>query len=185
MAETKKKRNESVIHMLVAMVVLFIPVILITQLFTKDPEPPINPIDWEPVAAQAAAEASYEVLAPTNLPDGWVATRARFIGVGKPQLGGDPAPGDTFQLGFLSPEQRYFALDQRDVAPEAFVVAVTRQGRPDGESSVGGEAWVRYVSEDDRTRSLVNQDADAVAIVSGDLPYEALEAFAATLEPVA
>ena len=185
MATTKKNRNDSVIHMLVAMVVLFIPVILVTQVFTRDPEPPIKALDWQPVAARAAAEASYEVLAPTNLPEGWVATRARFTGIGKPLLGGDPAPGDTFQLGFLSPERRYFALDQRDVAPEPFVTAVTRQGRPDGESDVGGQPWVRYVSEDGRTRSLVVQGEDVATVVSGDLPYEALEAFATTLEPVA
>ncbi len=181
---TTKKRNPTVVHMLVAMLVLFVPVVLITQLFTRNPEPPITALDWRPVAQRAAAEASYEVLAPENLPEGWVATRARFTPTGQPLLGGDPAPGDTFQLGFLSPQQRYVALDQRDVAPEPFVVAVTRQGRPEGESSIGGRAWVRHLSEDGRTRSLVQRGRDAVAIVSGDLPYEALEAFASTLEPV-
>lgn len=182
---TTKKRNSSVVHMLVAMLVLFVPVVLVTQLFTRNPEPPITPIDWQPVAQRAAAEASYEVLAPTNLPEGWVATRARFTPGGQSTTGGgDPAPGDTFQLGFLSPEQRYFALDQRDVAPEAFVTAVTRTGRPDGEGAAGGRTWARYVSEDGRTRSLVARDGEAATIVSGDLPYEALEAFASTLAPV-
>ena len=181
---TTKKRNATAIQMVVAMLVLFVPVIVIVQLFTRNPAPPINPIDWKPVAQRAAAEASYAVLAPTNLPDGWVATRARFTPKGQPILAGDPAVGDTFQLGFLSPEQRYFAVDQRDVAPQPFVNTVSRQGRPDGSSTAGGRDWARLVSEDGRTRSLVEQGSDAVTIVSGDLPYGALEAFASTLAPV-
>ena len=40
---TTKKRNSSVVHMLVAMLVLFVPVVLVTQLFTRNPEPPITP----------------------------------------------------------------------------------------------------------------------------------------------
>ena len=50
---TTKKRNSSVVHMLVAMLVLFVPVVLVTQLFTRNPEPPITPIDWQPVALGA------------------------------------------------------------------------------------------------------------------------------------
>ncbi len=179
-----KRRTSTVVHMLVAMLVLFVPVVLLTQFFTRNPEPPVTALDWKPVADAAAREASYEVLAPVNLPDGWVATRARFTEAGQPVLAGDPAPGDTFQLGFLSPEGRYFGLDQRDAAPDAFVRTVTRQGRPDGESSAAGRSWTRYVSEDGRTRSLVELREGAATIVSADLPHEALEAFASTLEPV-
>ena len=182
---TNARRNSTVLHMLVAMAVLFIPVILITQLFTRNPEPPVTPVDWQPVAQQAASDAEYEVLAPTNLPEGWIATRARYTPLGQPVLGGDPAVGDTFQLGFLTPERSYIALDQRDIAPDQFVGEVTRSGSPEGESDALGRTWERRVSEDGRTRSLVSRGEDAVTIVSGDLPYEALDAFATTLEPVA
>ena len=184
MATTKKRPNPTVLHMLVAMAVLFVPVVLITQLFTRTPEPPVTAIDWRPVAQQAASEADYEVLAPANLPEGWVATRARYVPTGGPLLGGDPAIGDTVQLGFLSPEQRYIGLDQRDVAPEQFVASVTRNGRAEGSTDAVGRTWLRMVSEDGRTRALVSQGEDAVTIVSGDLPYEVLEAFVTTLEPV-
>ena len=37
------------------------------------------------------------------------------------------------------------------------------------------------LSEDGRTRSLVLVDPKATAIISADLPYEALEAYASTL----
>lgn len=170
--------------MLVAMAVLFVPVIVVTQMFTRNPEPPVTAIDWRPVAEHAATEASYPVLGPANLPADWVATRARFTEAGRPIAAGDPAPGDTFQLGFLTGQQRYIALDQRDVGQESFVIATTRTGRADGTSVLAGQTWERMVSEDGRTRSLVLQSEPSVSIVSGDLPYEALEAFATTLEPI-
>lgn len=179
----RQPRNATVLHMIVAMALLLVPVVGAVWFFTQDPEPPIAAVDPRPVAEQAAAAASYEVLAPQNLPEGWVTTRARFTPAGSPLVGGDPAPGDTFGLGFLTPGRTYVALDQRDVAPEPFVVDVSRGGRAEGESVVGERTWVRYVSDDGRTRSLVHR-GDAVTIVSGDLPYEALEAFASTLVPV-
>ena len=76
------------------------------------------------------------------------------------------------------------AVDQRDSSQELFVQQVTRDGEPAGESTVGAVVWQRHVSEDGRTRSLVHR-GEVATIVSGDLPFEALEAFASTLVPVA
>lgn len=176
----RSPRNATVLHMIVAMVVLMVPILAITAFFTRTPEPPVQAVAYEPAARQAAAQAAYPVLVPASLPEGWTPTRARWTPAGQPGLGGDPVPGDTWQLGFLSPQQTYVALDQRDRAPGPFVAATTREGRPDGEVAVSGAPWTRYVSADGRTRALVRQ-GEAVTIVSGDLPYEALAAFASTL----
>jgi len=62
-----------------------------------------------------------------------------------------------------------------------FVDDVTRQGYADGQSAVGGQTWVRYISPDERTRSLVLTSPKVTTIVVGDTTYEALEAFAGTL----
>lgn len=166
--------------MIVAMLVVLLPALLAVAWFQRVPEPPIARTDPAPVASSAAAAAPYGVAVPA-LPDGWVCTRARWTPQGRPGVGGDPVAGNTFELGYLSPEQRYFAVDQRDVRPAAFVADVTRDGAPAGESSVAGRAWLRYESADRRTRALVLQAADHVTIVSGDVPYEALEAFAGSL----
>lgn len=180
----RPRRNATVIQMIVAMLVIFVPVIAITRLFTIDPEPAINVVDYRPLAEVAAAEASFPVLAPENLPEGWISTRARWIPAGQRGVGGDPVPADTWQLGFLSPEQTYIGLDQRGPATSVFVDEVTRRGKAEGASDVAGRSWARYVSEDGRTRSLVDAKDEVTTIVSGDLPFEALEAFAWTLAPV-
>lgn len=172
--------NPPVIHLLVAMVVVLVPVFLIVAWFTRIPEPQPNVVDARPVVA-AAREAGYPVLAPAELPDGWVATRARWTPRGQAGLNREPVPGNTIALGFLSPERQYFAIDQRDALPELLVRDVTRDGRADGESRVGDVTWTRYVSQDRRTRALVRLDADHATIVSGDVRDDQLEAFTATL----
>ncbi len=176
-------RNASALHMIAALAVLLVPILVVTTAFTRNPAPVVTVVDPAPEAARAAAAASFPVLVATNLPDGWVCVRSRWTPAGATALDGKPAPGDLWQLGYLTPAQVYIGLDSRVVAPDAFVRDRTRDGRADGGSVVAGASWQRYVSSDGRTRSLV-QRADAVTVVSGDLPYEALEAFVGTLVAV-
>lgn len=185
-ARIQDARRRTAIHMVVAMVVLLLPVVGITAWFTRYPaEPVVQAVDYLPVAEQAAREGAFAPLVPKNLPEGWVCTRASWTPAGRPGTDGVPVAGDTWQLGFLSPGEMYVGVSQRggDAPPEPFVFERTREGSPDGTSVVDGGTWTRYVSEDGRTRSLVTTD-DVVTVVSGDLPYEALDAFAATLVPV-
>lgn len=177
----RPRTPSTVTHMVIAMAMVLVPIALISWFFTKLPEPMVNVVDPTALVAQARAEAPFAVVAPVNLPQGWVATRARWTPEGKPLLNGEPAVGSTWQVGYLSPDRMYVALDQRDRLPDAFVADVTRSGRAVGESVVAGASWQRYTSADARTNALVDKGEDAVTIVSGDVPFEALEAFAGTL----
>jgi hypothetical protein len=57
----------------------------------------------------------------------------------------------------------------------------SRDGTPDGSSVVADQTWQRLVSPEGRTRSLVLRGPNVTTVVTADLPYEALEAYAATL----
>ena len=70
---------------------------------------------------------------------------------------------------------------ERGRSVEDMVDQQSRDGTPDGSSVVAGRTWQRLISSDGRTKSLVLQDPDATTILSADLPYEALEAYASTL----
>lgn len=175
-----RRPNPPVIHMIVAMLVVLAPALLAVAWFQRVPEPTVVQVDPAPVIA-AAAKAPYALAVPANLPPDWTCTRARWTPVGAASVGGSPAPGNTFGLGYLSPQQIYLAVDQRDTAPESLVTDVTRSGTLEGASTVLGRPWQRYRSPDGRTRALVLREADHVTIVSGDLGYEGLEAFAGTL----
>jgi hypothetical protein len=165
-----------------SLALLLIPLAVIAIIFTNVPRDyPVKEVDWKPTLATARAEAPFEVLAPANLPAGWRATRVTWVPQGKPYLNGEASPRNLWQIGFLSPDDFYIDLNQGDARPEEMVDQQSRSGTPDGSSVVAGQTWQRLISPDGRTRSLVLHGPKATTIVSADLPYQALEAYAATL----
>lgn len=167
--------------MIIAMLVLLVPIMLIYAWFTRIPEDPVRPVDWQGVLAVARNEAAYPIAAPVNLPVTWTAVRARWTRQGQAGVDGEPAVGDTWQLGFLTPERMYIGLDQRDQDQPALLLKATRTGIRTGEVTVSGRTWTTWESRDGRTRSLSLQDEASVVVISGDLPLAELQAFAGTL----
>lgn len=165
-----------------SLVVIIVPLLIITAFFTHNlRDAPVKVVDWQPVLAQARSQAPYPVLAPVNLPPGWRSTQATWVRVGQPYLNGDASPRNLWKLGFLTSDDVFIGLSQGDLQPEQFVRDETSQGIPDGQSEVGDQTWARWVSASGRTRSIVQTTPKVTTVVSGDLPYEALEAYAGIL----
>lgn len=168
--------------MIRSLVVILVPLLLITFFATRNlGDHPVTVVDWQPVLATARQQAPFPVLAPTHLPDDWRPTRVNWVKRGDPFLNGDPAVRNTWQLGFLAPDNIYIGLEQGDVDPAAFIKDQTRDGRSDGASVVNGQKWERLATDDDRTRSLVMTTSRVTTIVSGDTSYQELESYTATL----
>ena len=168
--------------MIISLGVLLVPILVISWWFTRTPaDAPVQTIDWQPVLAQSRTVAPYPLLGPVGLPDTWVATKAQWSKTGEPAVNLEAAPGNTWQLGMLSPDKVYVSLTQRDAAGPALIAQVSRSGRPDGTSTVSGVTWSRWVSADDRTRTISRVDGSVTTVVSADLSYAGLEAFASTL----
>ena len=168
--------------MIRSLAVILIPLVILTVLFTDVPKDhPVTEVDWQSVLTTARRQAPYPVLAPTSLPEGWRATQADWARVGRPTRSGQLSVRNEWQLGFLNPDNVFVGLDQGDLQADDLVDEQSRSGTPDGESTVNGQVWQRLVSPDGRTRSLVRRDPKVTSIVSADLPYAALEAYAATL----
>ena len=164
------------------MIVILIPLLIITFLFTRLPKDhPVTVVDWKPVLAKARSEAPFPVLGPTNLPGEWRVTRATWIKQGQTDNNGQAAAANRWQLAVLSPDDVYFGLVQTDQTAGDLIGNETRAGASDGQSTVGGTVWQRRVSTDDRTRSLVLQANAVTTIVTGDTSYTGLEAFASSL----
>jgi hypothetical protein len=165
-----------------SLVVIIVPLLLITAFFTHNlGDAPVKVVDWRPVVAQARAEAPYAVLAPVNLPPGWRAVQATWVKAGDAYLNGEPSARNLWKLGFLTTDNVFIGLSQGDLRPDDFIADETRKGTVDGQSVVGDQTWERRVSPDGRTRSLVERTPKVTTIVSGDLPYEALETYAGIL----
>ena len=165
-----------------SLAVILIPLVVITIIFTNTPDDhPVKEVDWKPVLATAQKEALFDVLAPTNLPEGWRATRVTWVPEGEPYLNGEASPRNLWQIGFLSPDDVFIDLNQGDARLQELVDQQSQAGTPDGRSIVAGQPWERLVSSDGRTRSLVLRGPDSTTIVSANLPYEALETYVSTL----
>jgi hypothetical protein len=168
--------------MIRSLALIVIPLAVIAIIFTNVPDDaPVEEVDWKPVLATARQQAPYEVLAPTNLPEGWRATRVNWVPLERPYLNGEASPRNLWQIGFLTPQEVYIDLTQGDMRAQEMVDQQSREGTPDGNSVIAGLTWQRLVSPDGRTRSLVLRGPATTAIVSANLPYEALEAYATTL----
>jgi len=176
------KRQATAGDMVRSLVVILIPLVIISVLFTRNlSDHPVQVVSYQVTLTKARAEAPYPVLAPTGLPPSWRATRAEWVPKGVPYLNDEPSVRNLWQLGFLAPNDTFIALNQGDALPEQFVADYTREGLPDGTSQISGQPWERRVSPDERTRSLVRTTPAVTTVVVGDTSYEALEAFAATL----
>lgn len=174
--------NPRPLDMIRALAVLIVPVLLAWAWFSRVPDsPPIEAQDYQAVAAAVRPQAPYALAVPSNLPTGWTCTRARWTAVGQKGVDGQAVPGNTWQLGFLTPEQTYLAIDQRDAEPDSLIKAITRGGHADGRSRLTGRDWERWLSPDGRTRALVLREGTVVTLISGDTSYAELEAFAGTL----
>jgi hypothetical protein len=178
----RAKRESTPADMIRSLAVILIPLLIITFLFTRNlGDHPVKEVDWRPVLTTARQQAPFPVLAPTGLPEGWRPTQVVWVPLGEPYLNGEPSVRNLWKLGFLTPDDVFIGLSEGDLRPDDLVRDETRAGSPDGQSTVGDQTWQRWVSPDDRTRSLVASSAKATTVVSADLPYEALEAYVSTL----
>lgn len=168
--------------MLISMAVLIVPVLALVWLFSQDGDARPAAIDVAPVLERAQAESPYPVLHAEGLGEGWTPVRADWARTGDPFVTSEPALGNSWQLGYLSPDEIYYGILQRDSAPDSLITDTTREGTAVGEdAAIGGREWQRYESKDGRTRSLVHRDGELTAVVSADTDFADLEAFAASL----
>lgn len=180
MARNKKPATAG--DLIRSLLVILIPLVLITLFFSRTLDDyPVQEVDWQPTLAVAREKAPYPVLAPVGLPDTWRATRVTWVPKGEANLNGQASVRNLWQLGFLDPNDIFISVNQGDDQPQLFIEGVTREGVADGRSRVGDQTWARYLSPDERTRSLVRTTPQVTVVVVGDTTYEALEAFASTL----
>lgn len=171
--------------MILSLLVIMVPLAVLTLLLTRGPgRIQVQTVDWKPVAAQAARQAPYQVLAPVELPAGWRATQVSWTRLDEPGPTGDPSVRNRWRLGVLTDQDVYIELDQGDKQVREFVDQITRQASPDGSSRIAGHSWTRMVTDDGRTRSLVWTTPKVTTIVSGDTTYARLATFVGLLQPL-
>ena len=172
--------------MIRSMLIVLVPIMALIWLLTDDlRDYPYESVEWRPTLQTVRDAVDWPVQAPQGLPEGdngWVPTRVSFIPVGDPVLDGSGSLRNHWRVGFLSPGEIYYEINQADDALQQFVQDVTRDGRQVGEEPVGDQMWERWESADGRTRTLVLREGPTVTMVTADVEFVDLQQFAHTLQ---
>jgi hypothetical protein len=161
-----------------SMAVVLIPVALIAGFvgLLRPSSETVRDVDWQPALESARDAAEYGLVGPQSLPEGWTATRVAYDTA--------TSSGDgVWRMSFVTAEGSYVGLVQRTGEQERVIGEELPDVEPDGASTVGGEAWDRYLEQDvaDPDRALVVERADSVVVILGSGSYSELEEFASLL----
>ena len=130
---------------------LLLGVVLIGQLVTVTPDRPEVRVDLGDAVTGAKATATFEVIAPPALPDGWIATSARFT-------------PDAWHLGVLTADDKYIGLEQATTSAKTIIDDFAPKSRAVGDVKLGGEAW-QVRTETDGDRVYVRDVGDTSVLV--------------------
>lgn len=172
-----RRRPGTVTSMALSLLVVCGFVLTIVGLTPRPDADPVRVIDPNDGLSQARATAPYAVYGPVGLPARWRATSARTERTGT----GAAAASISWHLGFVTPEDRYAAVEQSNSDPAAFLAAIGENGKADGSVNLAGTDWKRLYREAKDQRTLWRTDGGSVVAVTGNASWAELEQLAAAL----
>jgi hypothetical protein len=167
----------NMVRSLLPLVVICLVIVAWTT-FRQGPDvDPIREIDPSTSVDLAAARASYPLVYPQGLGDGYRPTSAR-TDAGAAETG-DPV---TLEIGYVTPTEEFAGFVVSDDRRADAVAAVLDGSVDKGTVEVGGRSWTRSTTEDDETALSLTVD-EVIVLVSGSASDEELEAVAAAVKP--
>lgn len=135
-----------------------------------EPAPPVRAVEYQQPVEYARTQAPFTLLAPEQLPDGWIVTSVRWT------------PDErSWHLGVLTDEERYVGLEQADELVKTMVREHVDEDAVQGEDVVvDGATWQWWTDEDGDT-ALVREDEDVTTLVVSPAGLGVIEEFLATL----
>ncbi len=174
MSERPGRYQRSVAGMVGALVVLLLVVVgfvIFRDINRNDPADPVQALEFSTAASFAREEASFDILAPDELPDGWIATSVEF----------DRGRREAWHLGTLTDERRYVGLEQSPRPVATMVEEFLGEEIVEGDViTFDGERWRSFTDEDDDL-ALVRRSGGTTTLVFGRVPQGTLEELLATL----
>jgi hypothetical protein len=125
----------------------------------------------------AVARASYDVLVPQGLDEDYRPTSARTDAGNAGE--GDPV---TLEIGYLTPGEQYAGFVVSDDRGSDPLTEALDGAEEQGSVDVGGQAWIRSVTERGET-ALSREDGEVTVVVTGSASDEELETVAAAVRP--
>ena len=165
---------------MVVLVAVVVGFVVFRDANRSDPADPVRAVDYSRDADFAREQASFDLVAPPSLPEGWRATTVEYV----------PGPHDRWHLGMLTGQDRYVGLEQSGdsvdtmletakVGPRDYLIdATTDEGEP---VLVDGVRWSTY-TDSGGDLALVRRAAGTTTLVVGhEVPESDLTDFVASL----
>ncbi|MCZ2825083.1 MULTISPECIES: DUF4245 domain-containing protein [unclassified Modestobacter] len=168
----------NMIRSLLPLLVICLVIVGVTAL-RQNPEDPVRDVDPTSAQRAVAALAGYELLVPTDLPEGWRSTSVR-TDAGSVQAG-DPV---TLEIGWFTPGEEYAGYVISDDPGADAVADVLDGAAADGTAQVDGQTWDRLETQRGET-ALTRVTDGATLVVTGSATEEELTTLAGSLEPYA
>jgi len=170
MSERAGRYERSFPGMVGAMIVLVLVVVgfvVFRDAGREEPVTSVEPVDYREPARYARDQVDFVLLAPKDLPDGWVATSVRY------SAGDEP----SWHLGMLTKDRRYVGVEQeRRAASDMIDDFVDEDASRGDDVTVGGETWQTWTDSGDDT-ALVRQTDAVTTVVVGAVPESTLASF--------
>lgn len=134
-----RRANQTTFNLVLALlaslgIVLFLVVVVVR------PDVAPRTVDFEQIGTEAQRGVD-EPLAVPDLPEGWTANRAEFVGT--------PSDGVArWEIGFLTPEGQYIGLVQGIEANPSWLADQVRSASPGATERIGGLTWQSYDRRD-------------------------------------
>ena len=157
---------------MVVLVAVVVGFVVFRDANRSDPADPVRAVDYSRDADFARGQASFDLVAPPSLPEGWRATTVEYV----------PGPQDRWHLGMLTGQDRYVGLEQSadsvETMLETHVDATTDEGEP---VLVGGVRWSTYTDVGGDLALVRRVDGTTTLVVGHEVPESDLADFAASL----
>lgn len=155
--------------MLVLLLVI-VGFVMLRDLNREQPESPAETVDYQQTLGYARENASFEVLAPERLSDGWRATTVEFV----------PEPS-RWHLGVLTDEDRYVGLEQAVGSERSIVETYVDPDPVRGKNvTIDGQSWRTWTDAGGDT-ALVRSRAQVTTLVVGSVGQDELVDYVTSL----
>ena len=129
-------------------------------------------LEYSQPADFARDEARFPLLAPGELPEGWIVTSVRFQNERQ----------QSWHLGMLTDEEKYVGLEQeRQPLDDMVEEHVDEEAERGDDVVVDGQTWQTFTDEDDDL-ALVRETRQVTTLLVGRVSQETFEELLATLE---
>jgi hypothetical protein len=157
---------------MVVLVVVILGYLGVQALVTDQPSTAVRTVDWAAVVPGARKAASFDLLAPTSLPRGWMATSVSFT---------DTKPSH-WHLGVLTDAEHYVGIEQGYDSVSSMVTAFVDDRATRGAAvDVSGKPWTTW-TDGGGDLALVRRSAGVTTLVVGhDVPRSTLVSYTAGL----